>query len=87
MKRLNERYARSYNDRYARHGHLFGDRFASRVIEGEEHYCEACRYVVVNPVDAGLCDDVEDWPWTWCVYGVPEAAATSARWAPTSFAR
>src|SRR5262245_17389715 len=24
MKRLNERYARSYNDRYSRHGHLFG---------------------------------------------------------------
>src|SRR5918996_2673131 len=74
MKRLNERYARYYNDRYARHGHVFGDRFAARVIEDEAHFCEACRYVVVNPVAAGLSRDVNDWPWTWCEFGVAEAA-------------
>jgi REP element-mobilizing transposase RayT len=76
MKRLNERYARSYNDRYGRHGHVFGDRFAARVIEDQQHYCEACRYIVDNPVAAGLCDDVEEWPWTWCIYGIAEAATS-----------
>ena len=73
MKRLNERYARAYNDRYARQGHVFGDRFAARVVESEAHYREACRYVVLNPVSAGLCRDATEWPWTWCDFGVENA--------------
>jgi REP element-mobilizing transposase RayT len=73
MKRLNERYARAYNERYGRHGHVFGDRFAARVIESESHYREACRYVVLNPVAAGLCSDATDWPWAWCEFGVENA--------------
>jgi putative transposase len=64
MKRLNGVYAQAFNERHARSGHLFGDRFWSSVIETEEHFSAACWYVVYNPVQAGLCEEPEDWPWT-----------------------
>jgi putative transposase len=60
LKRLNGLYAQGFNERHERSGHLFGDRFWSSLIETEEHFRAACRYVVCNPV----CDEPEDWPWT-----------------------
>jgi REP element-mobilizing transposase RayT len=65
MRRLNGRYARHYNDRHDRFGHVFGERYASFVIQDEDHYTVACRYIAANPVEASLCTAVEDWPWTW----------------------
>lgn len=69
VQRLNGRYAQRFNQRHARFGHLFADRFSSRVIETERHLHEACRYVVENPVRARLCDAAEDWPWSRSRYG------------------
>ena len=62
-------YAQEFNHRHARWGHLFGARFASWVIESEEHLYAACHYVVENPVRAGLCDRPEDWPWSGSRWG------------------
>jgi REP element-mobilizing transposase RayT len=70
VQRLNGRYAQGFNERHVRFGHLFADRFTSRVIESERHLHEACRYVVENPVRARLCDSAEDWPWSHSRYGV-----------------
>jgi putative transposase len=69
MKRLNGRYAQSFNQRHARSGHLFGDRFWASLIESEEQLHAACLYVVYNPVRAGLCDRAEDWPWSRSRFG------------------
>lgn len=71
VQRLNSRYAQLFNKRHVRFGHLFADRFASRVIETERHLHEACRYVVENPVRARLCDAAEDWPWSHSRYQPP----------------
>jgi REP element-mobilizing transposase RayT len=68
LQRLNGRYGRSFNDRHKRFGHLFAGRFESRVIEDEGYLAQACRYVVENPVRAGMCDSVEDWPWAHSRY-------------------
>ena len=65
MRRLNGRYARRYNDRHERFGHVFGERYTSFVIRDEDHYEEVMRYIAENPVKAGVCAAVEDWPWTW----------------------
>ncbi len=35
VQRLNGRYAKQFNERHVRFGHLFADRFTSRVIESE----------------------------------------------------
>jgi putative transposase len=73
MHRLNGRYAETFNAKYARTGHLFGDRFGSRVISGEEHLSDACHYVVQNPVRAGLTKRASDWPWSASRYGLDAA--------------
>jgi REP element-mobilizing transposase RayT len=63
MHLLNFRYAQSFNERHSRVGHLFQGRFGARSIEGDEYYLNACRYVLENPVRAGLCLRPGDWPW------------------------
>jgi putative transposase len=64
LRRLNGRYAQGFNHRHSRRGHLFGDRAASWVIESEAHLEAACRYVLLNPVRAGLCTVADEWPWS-----------------------
>jgi putative transposase len=64
MHRLNCVYARRFNERYGHVGHLFEARFSSSVIESEPHLLEVLRYVVLNPVRAGVCIDPVDWPWS-----------------------
>jgi putative transposase len=70
MKPLNGRYAQGFNERHARSGHLFGDRFWSGVVESEVYLEAACSYVIWNPVRAGLCELPEEWPWSWSRYGL-----------------
>lgn len=67
---LNGTYARQFNRRHARYGHVFADRFGARAIASEELLFEACAYVVLNPVKARLCDRVEDWPWSFSAFGL-----------------
>jgi REP element-mobilizing transposase RayT len=56
MQRLNGLHARRVNLRIGRRGHLFGARFSSWTIESDEYAAAACRYVLLNPVRAGLCE-------------------------------
>ena len=65
LKLVNSRYARQFNRRHGRFGHVFAERFQARVIESDEYLYDACAYVVQNPVAAGLCDAPEDWPWSY----------------------
>lgn len=64
MRDLNGTYARLFNRRYEFGGHLFQGRFNSVRIESESHLLELARYIVLNPVRAGLCRRPEDWPWS-----------------------
>lgn len=64
MRQLNGRYAQCFNDRYDRCGHVFQSRYRSILVERESYLLELCRYVVLNPVRAELCDDPADWPWS-----------------------
>ncbi len=72
MHRLNGVHAERFNEKRRRTGHLFGDRFASWLIEDEEHLAAACAYVMANPVRAGLCANVGDWPWAATRFGSDE---------------
>jgi putative transposase len=62
LQQLNGAYARYFNERHGRSGHLFGGRYRASVIDSEEHLEEACRYVLLNPARAGLVAG-QDWPW------------------------
>lgn len=70
MHRLNGVYAESFNAKYGRSGHLWGDRFALWQVRDEEHLRATCAYVLHNPVRAGLCERAGDWDWTWSRFGV-----------------
>ena len=66
MQQLNGGYARHFNDRHEHGGHLFEGRFRAAPIESDEHLAAAREYVLANPVRAGLCASVADWPWSGC---------------------
>lgn len=57
-------YARHFNDRHGRTGHLFGDRFGARMIADEEYLAVVVDYVLHNPVRAGIVDAPHEWPWS-----------------------
>jgi putative transposase len=61
---LSGRHAQRFNLRHGRRGHLFGERFASWVVATEEHFENARAYVRLNPVEAGLCVDPDEYRWS-----------------------
>jgi putative transposase len=64
MHRLNSAHANYFNRRHDHVGHLFQSRYAAELIERESHLLESCRYVVLNPVRAGLCRRPGRWQWS-----------------------
>ena len=62
---LNGVYARGFNKRHGRRGHLFGARYELRVIRDEAHFHATTNYLLENPVRAGLCRQPADWPWSY----------------------
>jgi REP-associated tyrosine transposase len=64
MHRLNSAHANYFNQRYDHVGHLFQSRYAAEIIEQESHLLEACRYIVLNPVRAGICRQPGRWRWS-----------------------
>lgn len=70
VQRLNWLYAMHFNRKHGRFGHVFADRFSSRVIDSEQYLFHACAYVLLNPVRAGLCERVDDWPWSYSSFGL-----------------
>jgi putative transposase len=64
MHHLNGCYARWFNRRHGYQGHLFQRRFHAAAIESDWHLLEACRYVVLNPVRAGIARRPAEWPWS-----------------------
>jgi REP element-mobilizing transposase RayT len=67
MQRLNGGYALAFNRRHGRSGYLLQDRFHSSVIEDDAYRSVAVRYVLLNPVRAGIVPSVAalgSYPWT-----------------------
>jgi putative transposase len=64
MLLLNGSYARRFNGRHERVGHVFQGPYRAELVRRDEHLLEVCRYIALNPVRAGLCDDPASWPWS-----------------------
>jgi putative transposase len=64
MRTLNGEYARWWNCRHGRVGHVFQGRFKGQIIEDGAYLLRACRYVMMNPVRGHLCRSPEEWPWS-----------------------
>jgi putative transposase len=64
MHRINAVYSQSFNRRYERAGHLMQGRFKAILVEKERHLLELVRYLVLNPVRAGIVNEAGKWPWS-----------------------
>lgn len=75
---LNARYAQWFNRKYGRCGHVFQGRFGARIVERESYLLALSRYVVLNPVRAGICSTAGEWPWS--SYNATAGFIPSPRW-------
>ena len=64
LQRLHTEYARHHNRRHGRRAHLFRAHPFARAIESDGDLAYTCRYIVRNPVEAGLVDDPLKWCWS-----------------------
>ena len=66
MKTMKELYAVWYNREYDYCGSVWSGVFKSTMVEGGR-YLEYCRrYVMMNPVRAGIVSRICDYRWVWC---------------------
>jgi len=61
MQVLNGNHSRRTNRRHGWSGHLFENRFFSKVVDSDAYAVRANVYVVRNPVEAGVCETPADW--------------------------
>jgi len=54
-------FAQLWNKRHGLSGHLWGDRFFSRIISGILDFLRVSAYIDQNPVAVGLADHCEQW--------------------------
>lgn len=64
MHHLNATFCQAHHKRHDTVGHLFQGRFKAIVVDRESYLLELARYVVLNPVRAGLVARPEDWSWS-----------------------
>jgi hypothetical protein len=67
MLRLLTGYAVYFNRRHRRSACLFQNRFKSIVVEEEPYFLGLLRYIHLNPVCAGLVEDLQAldaYPWS-----------------------
>jgi REP element-mobilizing transposase RayT len=64
MRQLNGVYTQASNRRHGRVGHLFQGRFKAILVDSDAYLLELARYVVLNPVRAGMVKKTADWTWS-----------------------
>ena len=57
-------YARWYHQHHRSRGHLWQGRFRSFPIQQDGHFLTVVRYVLCNPIRAGLVQRIDQWPWS-----------------------
>ena len=57
-------HVRRYHRHYRSHGHVWQGRFKSFPIQEDGHLLTVLRYVLRNPVRAGLVEHTSQWPWS-----------------------
>ena len=64
MQFLNSSYAHWFNIRHIRKGHLFHDRYKSHLVLNSPYLYSVASYISLNPVEAGLVNSPEEYPWS-----------------------
>lgn len=64
MRQLNGIYTQTFNRRHRKVGHLFQGRYTAILVDKDKYLLELARYVVLNPVRAGMVKSAGQWPWS-----------------------
>jgi len=64
MQWLMTSHVRRYHSHYGGSGHIWQGRFKSFPIQRDDHLVAVLRYVLQNPVRAGLAKSVKEWNWS-----------------------
>lgn len=83
MRQLNGIYTQRFNRRHGRVGHVFQGRFKAILVERDSHLLELCRYVVLNPVRAGMVREAAQYAWS--SYPATMGEATPPQWLHTDW--
>ena len=75
MRQLNGMYSQKHNNAHGRVGHVFQGRYKAILVEKQAYLLELARYIVLNPVRAGMVKQVRDWPWSSYRATVGQSAA------------
>ena len=68
MRQLNGVYTQLFNRSHKRVGHLIQGRYKAILVQKDSHLLEVSRYIVLNPVRAGMVDNCIEWPWSSYVF-------------------
>jgi putative transposase len=63
MQMLHGVYAQKHNQRHRTSGHVFQGRFGARRVKNDAQLWMTIAYIARNPVQAGLCEQPDAWPW------------------------
>ena len=83
MHWLNGVFTQRFNRRHAVVGHLFQGRYGAVLVQKDGHLMESIRYVVLNPVRAGLVRSPGEWKWS--SYRATSGAVTAPSWLTTDW--
>jgi putative transposase len=64
MQQLNGLYSQAYNRHHGLAGHVFQGRFEAILVQKEGYLLELSRYIVLNPLRAGMVESLDAWPWS-----------------------
>ena len=64
MRQFNSVFTQAFNRRHGRVGHVLQGRFKSIVVDRDAYLLELCRYIVLNPVRAGMVKEPGKYPWS-----------------------
>lgn len=74
MSLINKRYANYYNTKYRLTGHVYEKRYYDKIIEDKEGMLEVSRYIHLNPVEAKMIRQPENYPWSsFYLYKYPKS--------------
>jgi putative transposase len=57
-------YTKAFNKTYNRKGSLFMKNFKRILVKDDRYLKKLVHYIHHNPVEAGLCNVVHEWPWS-----------------------
>ena len=76
VKTFKEEFDRAFKRDRPYCGSVWSGRFASTLVEGGEYLRRCVKYVLHNPVRAGLVSQAKDYAWSWCAPDMLPGAGT-----------